>query len=256
MNPRKPIQYLALISLIWFFFAPAIADQTIVIKSGNFQTAVVELYTSEGCSSCPPADRWLSQLIEVPSQELDALALAFHVDYWDYIGWTDEFASTSHTDRQRRLARINRQSSIYTPEFFVDGLEARGTLNILEKIRKANKTSPPVELTLTINQTENQYQLGLASEMSSDQKYQVQFVVFENNLSNQVDSGENAGKQLKHQGVVRHLSPSFELLSDMHYEISVDTAWQPNNQGIAALIKSASEEYIQSVYSLLPGQQP
>ena len=106
---------------------PAFAAETLTVVSGQQQTAVVELYTSEGCSSCPPADQWLEALIQIPRDELDVLALAFHVDYWDYLGWKDRFGSPRHTSRQRQLGANNNQRSIYTPEFFVDGIEARGT---------------------------------------------------------------------------------------------------------------------------------
>jgi len=95
---------------------PLYAAEILSVVSSPQQTAVVELYTSEGCSSCPPADQWLEALIEVPKEELDVLALAFHVDYWDYLGWQDRFGSAKHTHRQRRLGANNQQRSIYTPE--------------------------------------------------------------------------------------------------------------------------------------------
>ena len=100
--------------------SPVFAADEITTMSNGKQTAVVELYTSEGCSSCPSADRWLAALIEVPKDELDVLALAFHVDYWDYLGWKDRFGSPKYTSRQRQLGANNSQRSIYTPEFFVE----------------------------------------------------------------------------------------------------------------------------------------
>ena len=88
------------------------AVEPIEISSGDRQTAVVELYTSEGCSSCPSADRWLSRLIETPRDEVNVLALAFHVDYWDYLGWKDRFSSADYTRRQRHLGANNLQRTI------------------------------------------------------------------------------------------------------------------------------------------------
>lgn len=240
-----------LISLLILASSSSQAENKTLVKSGKFQTAVVELYTSEGCSSCPPADNWLSKLIDVPKDDLDVLALAFHVDYWDYIGWVDEFATPRHTDRQRRLARLNRQNSIYTPEFFVDGLEARGTLSILEKIRKANQTLAPVQLELSLLTTKNQYQLQLTSQTDTKESYKVHFIVFENNLNNKIQRGENEGKSLNHQRVVRYMSSDQNLDSDIQHEIDIQPDWKLENLGIAALVKSSREEYVQSVHTLL-----
>ena len=92
------------------------------VSSPAQTVAVVELYTSQGCSSCPPADRWLSQL---PSRlgAAQAIALSFHVGYWDYIGWKDPFARREFTDRQRWMAQRAAAGSVYTPEVFIGGRE-------------------------------------------------------------------------------------------------------------------------------------
>jgi len=84
---------------------------------------VIELYTSEGCSSCPPADRWLAALASQPQLWARYVPLAFHVDYWDALGWPDRFASRRHTARQRAYARNGRLSQVYTPAFVVGGNE-------------------------------------------------------------------------------------------------------------------------------------
>ena len=233
------------------FIPAALADNSLVVQSGPNQKAVVELYTSEGCSSCPPADRWLSELIKVPQTDLDVLALSFHVDYWDYIGWKDEFANPQYTDRQRRLARINKQSTIYTPGFFVDGHEARGTSAILEKIKRSNQSKSPVDISLSIRPTGQQYQLKLKSQYPTGQHYKLQFVVFEDNLSNQVKRGENAGRKLTHQRVVRYLSPPIDLKTQINHSIDRNSDWQAKNLGVAALVKTPEEEYVQSVHALL-----
>ena len=229
------------------------AGNPLVVHSGPYQKAVVELYTSEGCSSCPPADRWLDQLIKVPQSNLDLLALSFHVDYWDYIGWKDEFASPQYTNRQRRLAAINQQSSIYTPEFFVDGLEARGTHSVLEKIKHSNQLKAEVNLSLTILPQDHQYHLELTSQTSKGQSYKLQFVVFEDHLSNQVKRGENAGRKLNHQRVVRYLSPDIDLKPQVKHIVELNTDWKTQNLGIAAIVRTADEEYVQSIYALLSG---
>src|SRR6185369_14864999 len=95
--------------------AAACAASSCEAVSGPQVTPVIELYTSEGCSSCPPADRWLSQLKTAAAQGR-VVAQAFHVGYWDYIGWVDRFASPANTAKQKQVASLNRLSSIYTPQ--------------------------------------------------------------------------------------------------------------------------------------------
>src|SRR3954454_13169577 len=96
---------------------PSLAD-----KSGPW---AIELFTSQGCSSCPPADAMLGKLAGRP----DIVALSFHIDYWDYIGWKDRFATKETTERQRAYARTLRQKYVYTPEMVVDGRVHRPCLN-------------------------------------------------------------------------------------------------------------------------------
>ncbi len=237
--------------LLTLLLPTALAASSITVNSGPKQTAVVELYTSEGCSSCPPADNWLAQLVQLPEDELDVLALAFHVDYWDYLGWRDEFASPRFSQRQRELGKVNRQSTIYTPEFFVDGRETRGSNNILTNIRQANRTPASVDLELMLDVDDENLKLMLTSQDNSGQNPLVQFVVYENELSNRVKRGENAGRELKHQRVVRYLSPQYRLKSELRHDIKLDPEWQRQQLGIAALVTSAERQYLQAVHSPL-----
>ena len=100
----------------------AVAAESCRAVSPPYTVALIELYTSQGCSSCPPADQWLSRLqpLETP---LHAVPLALHVGYWDYIGWKDPFARKEFNERQRRLAGHNGSGTVYTPEVFVAGSE-------------------------------------------------------------------------------------------------------------------------------------
>ena len=101
--------------------APAFAADPITVNSSERQTAVLELYTSEGCSSCPPADRFVSALRDDPRLWTEYVPVAFHVDYWDYIGWPDRFASPAYGKRQRQHAQLGRVRNVYTPGFVVGG---------------------------------------------------------------------------------------------------------------------------------------
>jgi len=228
-----------------------LADQPVTLKTTPFQTAVVELYTSEGCSSCPPAERWLEELITIPRHQLDALVLEFHVDYWDYIGWKDPFASADYTTRQRHLAKQNRQRSVYTPEFFVNGIETRGTGNVIKKIQAANATPAPVQLELSAAVHNRQLELELSNQLPSDQSIVVNLVIFENHLSSTVTRGENRGKQLNHQRVVRLFSPARPAKPEMTYTVPLSSDWVHQNLGFGILFSNQEGEYIQAFSALL-----
>ena len=231
---------------------PSYAAEKITAISNEQQTAVVELYTSEGCSSCPSADQWLEALIEVPKEELNVFALAFHVDYWDYLGWKDRFGSPKHTGRQRQLGTNNDQQSIYTPEFFVDGIEARGTKKVVEKIRRANSRSAPIQLKLLISKSADALQLELhsVSPETTEKSLHHRFFVYENHLMSDVKRGENSGERLFHQQVVRYMSPALSLKDVNPHNIDIKPEWRLDNIGVAALVTSpGNENYLQVVYS-------
>jgi hypothetical protein len=228
------------------------AAQPIVVSSGERQTAVVELYTSEGCSSCPRADRWLSQLVTTSRNDLDLLALGFHVDYWDYLGWKDRFSSADYTRRQRMLGANNQQRTIYTPEFFVNGMEARGTSNILEKIQKANRQIAPLGLKMTVSRDESELIVALHSPAERETIGQIhhRYLVYENDLSTDVKRGENSGKVLHHQRVVRYMSPAQSLQVDNLHRIVIDPAWQAESIGVAVLVTSpGGMHYLQALHT-------
>jgi hypothetical protein len=245
------LSHFIIVSMLLLSMASSAAGEIVTAKSGKYQTAVIELYTSEGCSSCPPADQWLEQLIRIPQEELNILTLAFHVDYWDYIGWKDRFANPAYSIRQRHLARLNRQSSIYTPEFFVGGQETRGTRQIMEKALQINQTLSTVDLELTAQQQNNQLTINLSSKFASAPRLLVRFVLFEDNLSSDIKRGENSNKTLSHQRVVRYLSPQQKLQPHIEKTIILRPEWKTQQLGIGALVLSGQGDYMQAVYSML-----
>ncbi len=117
---RRALVLLALLAAAPLPAAPLLLD------SGARQVTLLELYTSQGCSSCPPAERWLNRLVADDGLWTEVVPLAFHVDYWDDIGWPDAYAAAAHGERQRDYARAGRASSVYTPGFFANGREWRG----------------------------------------------------------------------------------------------------------------------------------
>ena len=109
-----------------YWATASFAAQTIcAAQSASTLTPVIELYTSEGCSSCPPADQWLSTL-KAANAKGQVVAQAFHVNYWDYIGWTDRFAAPAYTSRQKQVSAANKLDGIYTPQLVRNGVTTRG----------------------------------------------------------------------------------------------------------------------------------
>lgn len=172
-------------------------------QSSAKQTALIELYTSEGCSSCPPAETWLSRLKESPGLWKDFVPLAFHVDYWDYLGWRDPWANKSFSDRQRNYARQWHSESIYTPGFVLNGKEWRDWSG-----RKDGPKSAEVKAgVLTVSSSDtNHWQVRFAPANASSANYEVHAAWLAGGLSSQVKAGENRGRLLSHDFVVLKLA--------------------------------------------------
>jgi len=232
--------------------APTASAERFRVISPEHRVAVVELYTSEGCSSCPPADAWVAELVKLPKEQLDALVLALHVDYWDRLGWKDRFARPEYTERQRRLARQNRQNSIYTPEFLVDGRETQGTRRIIERIKAANRETAPLSLVLDVDRRDNRLDLTLNSPQAKGKPWKARFVIYENGLSTEVKAGENAGERLEHERVVRHFGPALPLSGGLTRSLPLDPKWRKNRLGVGVIVEDASGRPLQALDFRLP----
>ena len=160
---------------------------------------VVELFTSQGCSSCPPADAFLGQLAGRP----DVVALGFHVDYWDYIGWKDPFASAEFTRRQRGYAEGLGQRYVYTPQMVVDGMShATGSrVGDVERLIAARRDAPKVSVRL-VGEPGGSLNVSIGSGQA-DGPADVWFVTYNRNHSTEVARGENRGRRLVNYNIVR-----------------------------------------------------
>ncbi len=164
--------------------------------SGPTMQTLVELYTSEGCSSCPPADRWLSSLKARP----DVLALAFHVDYWDRLGWADRFASPEATARQAALARQDGDGSVYTPQVRVDGRDWRGWPQL-------PRGGVPGTVHLALARGGETVTAQIRALNGAPTRLAGYWAVTEDAYDSRVHAGENAGATLHHDSVVRLYQP-------------------------------------------------
>lgn len=171
-------------------------------SSGATITPVIELYTSEGCSSCPPADQWLSGLKGKP-----VVAEAFHVAYWDYIGWKDRFAQNAFSARQRDIAAQNRQSGVYTPQLVRNGRDWRDWQSAQSAAQIA-APQPAAKARISLQRMGDTDGFEARVEpLDANAQWTAYWTVTEDGHSSRVKAGENAGEYLKHDFVVRQYAP-------------------------------------------------
>lgn len=187
------------------FSAPSLAANCSADSSGH-RVALLELFTSEGCNSCPPADRWLNGIQDRGTGTKQVVPLAFHVDYWDYIGWKDRFAKPEFSQRQRLIASRNQASFIYTPQFVLNGRDFRhlwkkGELD--ERLKEVNADEARIRIKVEQTPMDNGIRVALRVHNADNDRADVFVAMFQNGLNSDIKAGENAGKKLYHEFVVR-----------------------------------------------------
>lgn len=179
---------------------PATPPSMLQLSSGERQVVLLELYTSEGCSSCPPADRWISHLTDDPRLWRKVVPLSFHVDYWDWIGWSDRFADPDYSERQRQHVREGNARVVYTPGFFANGKEWRG---FFDGDPLEVRTPRAGDLSLMVSDRDVNVRFSPLMAVTDDA--QVYVALLGMDLQTQVGAGENHGKTLQHDFVVLSL---------------------------------------------------
>ncbi len=168
-------------------------------SSGPARVALVELYTSEGCSSCPPAERWLGGLRTVPGLWRDFVPVAWHVDYWNRLGWPDRFSTKAYTQRQYAVAAAWGSGSVYTPCFVRDGEEWRARGAAPEKNADGK---PAGELTVELGAEGNcRVAFAPASAAANKEAWSVHVAVLGGGFASKVTAGENRGETLRQEFV-------------------------------------------------------
>ena len=210
-------------------------------------TVVVELFTSQGCSSCPPADRLLTALAEDPAYRGRVLPLSLHVDYWNYIGWTDPFSSAAFSDRQRDYESVWRSGRVYTPQMVLDGatdVVGSDGRKVRAAIDRALEESDRVMVSLALETAEG----GLSARITASARDRldgprvVWAALWEDCLETPVARGENGGRKLANDRVVRILRPAFRLDEDSPsrseaLELRLDPSWDPGAIGLVAFVQ-------------------
>jgi hypothetical protein len=199
---------------------------------------LVELFTSQGCNSCPPADAYLGDL----AKRKDVVALAFHVDYWDYIGWKDPFAKAAWTQRQRAYQGALRISTIYTPQMVVDGGEhavgsdRRAVETLIGKA--ASRSRPSLSASATAS--------GLRLSISGEGRGELWIVGYDPRHETKVARGENAGKTLAEFNIVRGMT-KLEPWSGGAARLDVPKEALPEGSAFVALLQEPGQGRVLAV---------
>ena len=228
-------------------------------QSPAHTVALLELYTSEGCSSCPPADRSLSKLRDSAASGTlginQLVPLAMHVDYWDYIGWKDVFASKVYTARQRWLSELANTRTIYTPEMFAGGLELRNWSDGLPAaVRRINSQPAKADIAISLG-TLTAGSLPVSVNAKAAQGGELFVALYENGLATQVKAGENSGVTLRHDYVVRQWVGPIKLdatagagkATTFMKTLALPTGAAAKNLGVAAVVQSDKGEVLQAL---------
>ena len=224
--------------LIFFSLGFALTTRAgdFLFESGQQKTHLIELFTSQGCSSCPPAEAWLSKLKSEPRLWKDFVPIAFHVDYWDRLGWRDPFASKEWTARQYQYSENWKSESVYTPGFVLDGREWPG------RSIPAAATEKPGVLKLSIKDQKIVAEFVSTNTATTDVDLHLATVGFD--LKTKVTAGENGG---------RNLSQDFVVLAVTNQKMvggKIEFSFKPDARAgaVAAWITSSNQiEPIQTV---------
>lgn len=232
----RRIQFLALVLAMGAAVAMLGSDPRAFAQPASNAQTVVELFTSQGCSSCPPADALLKKLSARP----DIIALSLHINYWDYIGWKDPFASKDTTDRQHRYAEALRQRFVYTPEMVIDGFadvdgsQEDEVAHLIDKAAKRDRLRLPVTV-----KSQGAGKLTVSLPGAADTtKATIWLFAYDREHVTAVPNGENGGRSLTNTNVVRELQRLGEW-DGKPVELNAQLADAASRDGVAVIVQNA-----------------
>jgi len=230
--------------------SPTVGWASCDVTSGPKTNALVELYTSEGCSSCPPADKRLSQF---PSRDYgleQAVPISLHVDYWDNLGWKEPFAQPQFSERQSWLAHANGHKTVFTPHFFVSGTEVRDwRADLAGELKRVNAQAAGANIHLRSEASgQGAFVISVSASAAASADPAALFIaVTEDKLVSNVSAGENRGVTLSHDHVVRQWIGPIALnagRADVRQAITPRANWNPANLGIVGFVQDMKTGHV------------
>lgn len=211
---------------------------------------VVELFTSQGCSSCPPADELLREMRRDPVLQKGVIPIAFHVDYWDYLGWRDPFSSRAWSERQEQYVQTMGLESAYTPQAVINGSRQMVGSNaraVYAAIEEESHRKPSATVGL-----EFEGDTAIVKANPSRPKRDLLVIVYENGVTTRIGRGENAGRTLVNDAIVRRLVRfPIDGPSEQRVELKIERSWNRHNLGVAALVQDRSSMRIEAAVQRL-----
>ncbi len=268
MSTFAKYTYLLPLAALFISVAPSTQAATYTAQSPANRIALLELYTSEGCSSCPPADAWLIQT-GAQADPKRVIPLALHVDYWNSLGWKDRFSDQKFTARQQQLAAFVHSKVVYTPEVFVAGRELRhwsGTNDFEQTIKNITAQPSPVDIEVKLSSSTAARSYDLSSNVKlrgssaqGAQNYQTYIALYENKLVSNIVAGENSGVTLHHDYVVRQWLGPFSLkdgATSIKENIALDKIQggiKTGQFGVVVFVQNAGNGEVLQAVRLQPG---
>jgi len=220
-----PLRTITSIIAILLITNPLSAKE-MVLETGTSQNYMIELYTSEGCSSCPPAEHFLNEFKNKADLWDRVIPMAFHVDYWDYIGWKDRFAQAVFSRRQHGYAQLQRRSTVYTPAFFINGINWRPGFFFKRLPTNNQKKIGSLKVTLK----ENTITARFNPLKKKAALYNLNIALLGTGITTHIKAGENKGRKSTHE---------FVVLNHQKYR-SHNLKWKVNWSPLTQQIKSLS----------------
>jgi hypothetical protein len=207
-------------------------------ESRSERVPLLELYTSEGCDSCPPVDRWVSDLRHRGFDAGRLVVLAFHVDYWDRLGWIDVFGQRRFSDRQRLVNSRNGAAFVYTPQLMLNGRDYRRNArdDLTVRLAEISRASAKAGIRLGLDPSNDRWTVTGAWSAVDAPQAQGWLALYENRLETDVKAGENRNKRLRHDFVVRDLAGPFPGGALTH-AFAVKPTWKQQDLAVAAFVQ-------------------
>lgn len=235
--------------------------------SGRPRTVLLELFTSQGCSSCPRADELLSKIRRENFRGSIVIPLAYHVDYWNHLGWSDPFSSPRWSERQNLYATVSKSNRIYTPQLVINGGvqlvgSADGAIHAeIERQMEGQDRGAVFIDRLSLGEGEIKVELRASLDRRGNgERAKVFVVLFENGVTTAVSRGENARRNLTNDAIVRWQEGLLDLSangaeSKLSVSIPLGAGWRTNRLGVAAFIQEASSLAIAASTVRNPGEK-